>query len=1052
MLHRTYSSGLDAQVDLARLVADVKLKDALRQVTLVVESNHQALQFRRQLVRSLQRGGHPASLVAFSALTKLDVVSTIARIAQVAWKPEDYKVAKQLVLRRVLRGNGEVFSNLALHPESFATLIKYSDQFDWIELTDGAVQNLLSTGQLSSTKISLKLLQIAKETQDLLRVEGKLGPAHIIRQVSNSLSEEVVRQVKMSLGHVLVVTSDYPSTLGGLLDQLLGADSHIKVNLVREDSRAEATQVQSFPDPETEAKAVVREVAKRISEGHPVDQFAVLYSDAAQYADLLENEFDQAQIVWNGMATDSPVLSLPATATKGYLSAVKSIFQTGTFTRADLLGLLRIASITSRGERFRSGSFQRFLNRNGLFNEVNNWGPLLSAMAAQIPVLEGELEVLAEVEAEQEEIDDVTFKLNQAKTANSLQLLISELIASAERLAQSANNSDLASKVWFEVNEFYPQLAQAKMPVDRLAFEKIGEFFATQHESELTTREEIRDSLIQMDQGIVLNLAQLKMQHGELARGVYIGPVSQNGALYFENLWVVGAGEGLLPPQIREDPIFPDALKEIFSSETRFELKSVAQRAAEIEANFFCVAKGARNLSISYPRGGTLAKTEGAPSAWLGQLTSAPSRNVPAAFDFRLGEAGAVSVTDLQAKERAALSDVEAGSKQLSAALWFTWPQLTEYVGHLEGKLSGPVIDFDQMTLSASSVEKFLKCGHNFFTAKVLGLSDMEEPDSIAEIRAIDFGKAVHAAFERLLKEFPALNPGFGERYSDQAVDKFRDLFSEECDLLVARGQAGWAPLFEFRRRAFMDLVNYYFTLEQQARSEVFVAPPKKRGHFRPMSAVNLLQPQNAEFEFDKTGNGLLQVPVQADGFPPVTLKFKGLIDRIDVSADREHVGVLDFKTGSKSYLDKRSAVQDLLYEYAIRRNSNFLGVTKVSSRYLFLSKTERDSGLVDLRTERETGVYLDPVDGGLSGQEYASALVENRMSAELELQEKLKLLVEAAYKGAFWTHDIQRSGSSFPFCPTCKKLGQKPVSRLSPIAHPNLPASQEGHEGADGE
>lgn len=1052
MLQLTFSSGLAAQDELAQRVAELKGQDPLREVTLVVESNHQALQFRRQLVRSLERGGHSASLVAFSALTKLDVLTALARIAQVAWDPQVYKAAKQEKLRGVLRAHGEVLGNLALHPESFATLTKYTDQFDWVELTDKAVQDLLIPGESVTTKISLQLLQIAKEVQNKLRVEGTWSPADVIRHVASSSSEKVLRQAKTRFGHVLVVTADYPSTLAGLMDDLLGSDSQVKINLVRADTRLEGTQVLSFPDPETEAKAVVREVAKRISEGHAIDQFAVLYSDAAQYADLLENEFDQAQIAWNGMATDSAVLSVPATATKGYLGVVNSIFQTGTFTRADLLALLRITSITSDGEKFGSGTFLRFLNRNGLFNEVSNWAPLLSAMVAQIPVLESELEVLGGVEAEQEEIDDVTFKLNQSKTAGSLQRLIRELMASADRLAQSTNNFDLASSVWVEINEFFPQLAQAKMPVDLLAFAKIGELFGMQHKTDLGSPAEIKEALIQIGQGIMLQLAQLKMQHGELARGVYVGPVSQNGALYFENLWIVGVGEGLLPPQISEDPIFPDALKDLFSRETQFELKSVATRAAEIEANFFCVARGAKNLSISYSRGGTLSKSEGVPSAWLGQLTSSPCREVPAAFDFRLGESGAASVTDLQAKESAALSDLEAESKQLSAALWFVAPQLTEYAGNLEGKLPGPVIDFDQMSLSASSVEKFLKCGHNFFTAKVLGLSDMEEPDSIEEIRAIDFGKAVHAAFERLLKEFPALNPGFGERYSDQAVDNFLNLFNEECDLLVARGQSGWAPLFEARRRAFLDLTDHYFTLEQQARSEVFVAPPNKRGQFKPMSGVNLLKPQNAEFEFDKTGNGLLQVPVQAEGSPPAILKFKGLIDRVDVSADREHVGVIDFKTGSKTYLDKGTAVQDLLYEYAIRRNSNFLGVTKVSSRYLFFSKTVQDSGLVDLRTEREPGVYLDSVDGGLSGEEYTTALAGNKLAAERELNEKLMLLVEAAHKGVFRTHDVQRSWRSFAFCPTCKKLGQKAVSRLSSIAHPDSLVSQDSSEGAESE
>lgn len=1046
MRELSYTSGLDAQNDLARIVLEAKKQDPFKPVTLLVDSNHQALQVRRQLVRSLARQGNPTSLVAFSAQTKLDVISTLARIAGIDWDPQEFKNAKQDVLHGVLLSKGEVFGDLARHPESFAALSKYTDQFDWVDLTDALVKGLIDAGEALTTKVSLQLLQVAKEVQHQLRASGKLGPADIIGRLSNSSSESFSRQVKSSLGLVLVVTEDHPFSLAALLDSILGSDSQVKINLTRGSAREQETQVLSFPDPETEAKAVVREVAKRIANGDAIEQFAVLYTDAAQYADLLENEFDQAQIAWNGMATESPVLSLPATATKGYLAVVNSILQTGSFIRADFIALLRTSSITIHGEKLGSGKFVRFLNRIGLFNEVKNWEPILHAMAAQIPELEQELDMLDVYDAEQDEKDDISFKLDQARTAASLEQLISEILASSERLSLATKNSDLAAQVWQEVNEFFPQLAQSKMPIDRLAFEKLGELFSTQHHGSLGSRDEVRDALHQIGQGVLLKLAQLKMQHGELARGIYIGPVSQNGALYFENLWIVGAGESMLPQQVSEDPILPDLLKELFIRETGSHLKTVPTRVAEIEANFFAVATGAKNLTISYPRGGTLSKSEGMPSGWLGMLTSSPEKAIPAAFEFRLSEIGAVSATDLHSKEKAALSDSEAECKELSAAVWFTSPQLTEFAGNLGATATLPLIDFAEMPLSASTVEKFLKCGHNFFTTKVLGVSDMEQPDSIDEIRSLDFGKAVHAAFERLLKEHPTLNPDFGKPYSDEAVAKFRVLFEEECDLIVARGQAGWTPLFESRKREFISRLADYFTLEHKSRSEVFV-PAGKGGTFKPLSTENLLKPQNAEFEFDKTANGLLQVPIQVEGLPPETLRFKGLIDRVDVSANREHVGIIDFKTGKRKHLNPKTSVQDLLYEYAIRRNNNFLAVTKVSSRYLFLNEELKQSGLVSLRTDRNLEVFLSPAGDVLSGPEYLAALEQNKLAAELELKAKLAILVSAAHKGEFRTHDVKSAKDSFSVCQTCKKLGEKTISRLSPSIHPGSQPTQEGSQ-----
>ena len=1050
MRELTYTSGLDAQNDIARRVAEIKKQDPFRHITLVVDSNHQALQFRRQLVRSLARVGSSTALVAFSAMTKIDVISTLARIAGIEWDVQEFKAGKQMVLRHVLSARGDVFGSLAKHPESFATLSSYMDQFDWIDLNDGTVQKLASQGEALTTKVSLELLEIAKDVQVQLREAGKLSPVNLARLLANSPSERLLSQAKASLGHVFVVSSDYPFTLSGLLDVLLGPDSQSEILLERGGRRDQDTAVFSFPDPETEAKAVVRQIAEEISKGGSIEHFAVLYADAKQYADILENELDQAQIAWNGIATESAVLSLPAAATKGYLAVVNSIFQTGTFTRADLLSMLRMGSVTSFGERVKSGSLIRFLSRNGFFNEVGNWAPLLQAMVDQIAELEAKLKELAGYDnVEQDEIDDVEYEINQAKTAATLSQFIESLLESAKRLEAVTNSSELASLIWQEVNEFYPQLQTVKMPIDRLAFEKLSELFLSQHASLITSRNQLKESIDQIGQSVMLKLGQLKMQHGELARGIYVGPVTQNGALYFEHLWIVGAGEGMLPQQVSEDPIFPDALKELLNRESKAKLKSIAARISEIESNFFAVATGAKNLTISFPRGGTLTKGEGMPSSWLPLLTAEKPASVPSAQDYRLNESNAIAQSDLVSKEQAALAEGQSWSKELAAAIWFVSPEVSEFAGNLEGKVATPIFDFDSKPLSASSVEKFLKCGHNFFTTKVLGVSDMEENDSIDELRAMDFGKAVHKAFERLLKEHPDLSPSFGEPYSETAVAKFRDLFIEECDLIVARGQAGWAPLFDSKKQTFLNALSRYFEYEHQARTTVYDRQARGSDKFKKFRDSALLRPQLAEFEFDKAGNGLLEIEVMTDQHPTQTLKFKGLIDRVDISADGSHIGVLDFKTSRKGSVEGDFAIQDLLYEAAIRSLAVFMDVEKVSSRYLFLHHEEDSAGLEDIRKHRNIGVFLDPMDGGLEGQIYRDAIEENKRATALELQNKLRPLVDAVFKGAFLTHDSTSSATSFRYCQTCKKLGRKTIERLSDIAHPGGPTvlvdSEEG-------
>lgn len=1050
MLEIVATTGLEAQDKLAQLVSDAKKVDPFKHITLVVESNHQALQMRRQLVRSLARTGSSSSLVSFSAKTKIDLLASCAQIAEIDWDYQAYENARQATLREVLAKQNEAFAKFANHPESFETLNSYTKQFDWFELDSTLIESVKSKASESTTKVSLQLLNIALAVQEELRSSEHLSPAAVAKRIEGLVNAEHRQRISKSLGLVVSLVGDYPHALETLVENLIGQDGQQRILLQTGGQRVEPAQLVSYPDPETEAKAVVREVANRISLGHAVDQFAVLYTDANQYADIIEHEFEQANIAWNGIATDSPVNTRAGLATKGYFAVAKNVLASGTFSRSDLLLLLRVSSINVNGEELQSTAIQKFIRKNSLFNEVQNWIPLLKATHEGLGDLNSELNDLISWKVDQEEIDEKLYEIRQAKIAGSLVDLIDALTVSAESLGSLDSNHALATNTWKEINTFFPQISDTKLPIERLAFEKLAETFGSAHAGSLSGRDSARKALNVLSQTVFLKLAQLKMQHGELSRGVYVGPISQNGALFFENLWVLGAGEGMLPQLISEDPIFPDELKAIVARESPIVLKSISDRVLEIEANFSAVTAGAKNLSISYPRGATLVKGEGKPSAWIEKLNTLPKVSVPAASEFRLEATGAISESDLHSKKSASLIvSTSSRSKQLEAALWFTEPAGSVFVGNLEEHVPEPIIDFDQKSLSASSVEKFLKCAHNFFTTKLLGISDTEDVDSIDEIRAIDFGKAVHKSFERLLKEFPNLSPHFGEAYSSEAKAKFSELFDEECELLVARGQAGWAPLFESRKRLFLDNLNEYFSLEASARNQVVLVGqgPYRTDIFLSMRDEDFLRPQLAEFEFDKSGDGLLHIPVAVEGYPNTRLKFTGSIDRVDVSANREHVGLVDFKTGSRRYMDRSAAVQDLLYEYAIRHNTQFLGVKKVSSRYLFLSKKIEDSGLVDIRLDRDKRVFLSEADQGIVGTEYSEALTGNQRKAEEELLDKLKLLVSAAIGGRFLTHNVDAANSSFANCVTCKKLGKRQISRLSQVLYSAIAENPESED-----
>ena len=1046
MIDLVASSGLDAQNKLAELITRAKAEDPFRHITLIVESNHQGLQFRRQLIRSLERIGARNALVAFSAVTKTELLTQLATGCNVSWDGEQFEKVRQGALFKVLQGQGEDFTRLANHPDSLEKMLSYTRNFDWLELTETIVSEVISKDSNLQTSVSQNLLKIAFETQIAMRDLGQQLPADVCKQVSNFEDQEIRFKFASMLGLVVSLVSSYPLSLNRLISKYLNEEDHVRLALQSLDSQAPESVTISSPDPEVETKAVVRAIAKRISEGAPLDQMALLYSDAAQYADIIAHELDAAEITWHGIATETPLATRVAGASKSFFEIAISIQNKGTFSRAELFSLFKAGNLRMLDGEIHPSRLERFVKRNGLFNDIKNWIPQLQTIENQIEPLRAELEALTLEQADQEHLDGVEFKIRNSQEAAALLSLVREVTESVQGIFNSSTEFDLASKFWSELNTLCPGLATAKMPMEKLAFKKLEELYTTQPESKLENASSASARLISIQQKVLLKLSTLRMQHGKQSRGLYVGPITQNGALFFNDLWIAGAGDGYLPPVVNEDPIFPDSIKKRLFEVTGESFPSIAGRVHEIEQNFFAVATGARNLTASYARAGTMIKNEGNASAWTNRLNPAKAEQISASKELRLQTYQAITREDLKSKQSAALAaSSESTTHGLRSAIWFASPSPSNFVGDLSGVSTAPLIDFSKVVLSASYVERFLKCQHNFLTVRLLGVSDMEEVDDIEEVRAIDFGKSVHKAFERLLKEWPALNPTFGEPYSLEAQDKFIEIFSEECDLLVARGQAGWAPLFNARKRGFIDLVPKYFEIEHEARSTTLIPDAKGNSSPRQMSVSDQLRPQFAEFPFDEQGEGFVPITVSSASASPQTLRFKGIMDRVDTSENGEHFGVMDFKTGSKANFESNSAVQDLLYESVIRRSTAFVGVKKISTKYIFVSRSSDGSGVLELRRNRDRNVFLSEADGGLAGQPYQDALEINRKNSEEELSLLLSKLIESSFSGLFLTHNTADFAKSFDYCSTCKRLGKKRIKQLSSVIHPVVSkASQE--------
>ena len=160
-------------------------------------------------------------------------------------------------------------------------------------------------------------------------------------------------------------------------------------------------------------------------------------------------------------------------------------------------------------------------------------------------------------------------------------------------------------------------------------------------------------------------------------------------------------------------------------------------------------------------------------------------------------------------------------------------------------------------------------------------MREVEDPEEIIQISALDKGDVMHRVLERFVDE--ALREGrvpeHGQPWSDDDRARMERLIDEEFTAEAASGRVGLASMWDATSRGMREDLRQFVARDDERRGG---------GALRPVMA---------------------EMPFGRDGVPPVeirlsngrTLRIRGSIDRVD-----EGPGgfvVLDYKTGSsKSY------------------------------------------------------------------------------------------------------------------------------------------------------
>ena len=191
-------------------------------------------------------------------------------------------------------------------------------------------------------------------------------------------------------------------------------------------------------------------------------------------------------------------------------------------------------------------------------------------------------------------------------------------------------------------------------------------------------------------------------------------------------------------------------------------------------------------------------------------------------------------------------------------------------------------------SISPTRLETYATCPYRYFLQSVLRLEEVEEPETIERLSALDRGSLIHDILDQFLTQFSEALIGDVDRAHLNA--ELRSIAEQCCKAAEQRGEGGYPLVWEFDKAAIFEDLDQWLELELAQQSGSDLHPhafevrfgPNWYGDDSPADGYSVDEPLEVHF----------------DGG---TLRFHGRIDRIDWNADVSAFRVVDYKTGRSS-------------------------------------------------------------------------------------------------------------------------------------------------------
>jgi hypothetical protein len=430
---------------------------------------------------------------------------------------------------------------------------------------------------------------------------------------------------------------------------------------------------------------------------------------------------------------------------------------------------------------------------------------------------------------------------------------------------------------------------------------------------------------------------------GRFGQGVFVASQGSALGMEFQRVYLVGMAEGTAPPRVANDPLVPDQERRAAGGPA-FGLPLRSARQEQDRYNYLSALVSAPSRVPSFPRGDPGGQRGQYPSRWfleeasrlhgspvfsttLAGLGKQPWLTTIASREEGLGVAEQLAPADSHDYDlrclwrwRAAGHLIEehhlsVSEEILVRALDLERGRANSLLTRWDGDLSAcsgrsrRLRLVERPVLSASSLQTWATCPFRYFAGHILRLGSPELPEELTRIPALDKGVLVHAILEQFIRRVQQQGtlPAAGEPWNEEQRVLLRDITREAFMEAEERGVTGKRLFWEIEQDSILEDLNSFLEEDTRLREQYGVTPYQLELRFGSGRG------SNAPAAWEIPGLG--------------TLRFRGVIDRLDLDASGRLALVLDYKTGGTGFysgltrdpVDRGKHLQLPIYALAVR-------------------------------------------------------------------------------------------------------------------------------------